>query len=227
MRSSIIVFAVVGLAGVRAKPVHAQAPAAVVADPPVDPKFPPGVTASTVPRHGEDTADAVCTAAVATAPRDVVIGHGFGGCLGGGEASHDPDVKAVGIIAAVNLGKINTDPKEKEERLKRWEAQLHPIRGATAPGLFSEAERHAKEWDYVHWADALRGRPVLLVEADDQNHADMEALAAALREKGAIALDHEAVSTDHSFSDHRIALQTIVVKWLEKVNANGGADKHS
>jgi hypothetical protein len=67
---------------------------------------------------------------------------------------------------------------------------------------------------------------VLLVAADDQNHADMEALAAALRDKGAIALDHEAVSTDHSFSDHRIALQTIVVKWLEKLNAHGVVDKH-
>jgi len=54
----------------------------------------------------------------------------------------------------------------------------------------------------------------------------MEALAAALREKGPIALDHEAVSTDDSFSDHRIAFQTIVVKWLEKLNAHGVADKN-
>jgi len=46
----------------------------------------------------------------------------------------------------------------------------------------------------------------------------MEALAAALRQKGAVALDHKAVATDHSFSDHRIALQTIVIDWLEKLN---------
>jgi len=25
-----------------------------------------------------------------------------------------------------------------------------------------------------------------------------------------------AVATDHSFSDHRIALQTVVIRWLEK-----------
>jgi len=29
--------------------------------------------------------------------------------------------------------------------------------------LFSEAERQAKEWDYVQWAEALRARPVGLV----------------------------------------------------------------
>jgi hypothetical protein len=57
----------------------------------------------------------------------------------------------------------------------------------------------------------------LLVEADDQNRADMEALAGALRRKNAVALKHVAVNTDHTFSDHRIALQTIVIEWLQEL----------
>jgi hypothetical protein len=129
------------------------------------------------------------------------------------------------MISAVNLGKINADAKERENRLKRWETQLHPVRGATASELFAEAERHAKDWDYVQWADALRQRPVLLVAADDQNHADMEALAAAIQQKGSVALEHTAVETDHSFSDHRIALQTIVLEWLEKLKRHASSDK--
>jgi len=147
--------------------------------------------------------------------RVVLIGHSFGGFIAGYEAAHDTDVKAVAMIAAVNLGKINADPKEREARLKRWETQLHPVRGTTAAELFAEAERHGKDWDYVQWAEALRTRPVLLLEADDQNHADMEALASALRQKNADALDQVAVATDHSFSDRRIELQSIVIKWLE------------
>lgn len=83
--------------------------------------------------------------------------------------------------------------------------------------VFAEAERHAKEWDYVQWADVLRTRPLLLVEADDQNHADMEALASALRQKGSARLEQKAVATDHSFSDHRIALQTILIDWLQQL----------
>ena len=74
------------------------------------------------------------------------------------------------------------------------------MRGATASELFTEAERHGKDWDYVQWADALRGRPVLLVAADDQNHTDMDALAAAIRQKDSVALEYSAVETDHSFS---------------------------
>lgn len=118
------------------------------------------------------------------------------------------------MIAAVNLGKINADLKERETRVKRWETQLHPVRGATAEQLVAEAEQHAKDWDYVQWAEWLHTSPVLLVEADDQNHSDMEALAAALRKKGSVALEERAMPADHSFSDHRIALQSIVVEWL-------------
>lgn len=149
--------------------------------------------------------------------RLVIIGHSFGGFLAGYEGSHDPDISAIGIISATNLGKINFDPKERDTRLKRWQTQLHPVHGATASDLFAEAERHAKEWDYIQWADALRTRRVLLVEADDQNHADMEALASALRQKGSVRLAQKAVPTDHSFSDHRIALQTIVIDWLQQL----------
>jgi len=149
--------------------------------------------------------------------RLVIIGHSFGGFLAGYEGSHDPDISAIGIISATNLGKINFDPKERDTRLKRWQTQLHPVHGATASDLFTEAERHAKEWDYVQWADTLRTRPLLLVEADDQNHADMEALASAVRQKGSARLEQKAVATDHSFSDHRIALQAIVIDWLQQL----------
>jgi pimeloyl-ACP methyl ester carboxylesterase len=151
----------------------------------------------------------------------VVIGHSFGGFLAGYEAGHDRDIRAVAMISAVNLGKINANANEREARLKRWETQLHPLRGSNASELFAEAERHAKDWDYVQWVEALRGRPVLLVVADDQNHADMEALAAGIRQKGSVALEDKAVETDHSFSDHRIALQSIVVRWLEVEEARG------
>jgi uncharacterized protein len=301
MRYGIAVFALLGLVWTFGGSSYAQqqAPAAVIADPAVDKKFPPGIVGITVPSHGvemdatlylaggagphgtvlllhglpgyeyngdlaqsirragwnvlifhyrgtwgtagtfsqssaiDDSMEAVRflrdPAAVAKYHLDpqrlAVIGHSFGGFVAGYVGSHDPNIGAVAMISAVNLGKINTDPKERETRLKRWQTQLHPVHGATAAELFAEAERHADDWDYVRWADSLRKRPVLLVEADDQNHADMEALASALRQKGAAVLEHTAVATDHSFSDHRIELQAIVVRWLEKLKASGAADK--
>ena len=89
---------------------------------------------------------------------------------------------------------------------------------AAACGAYA-AEVPLTDWDYVRWAGALRGRPVLIVTADDQNRADMEGLAAALRKNGSAALQHAAVQSDHSFSDRRIALQTIGLRWLESLTS--------
>jgi len=173
----------------------------------------------------EDTAAAVeflrdpATVAKYRLDRDrlVVIGHSFGAFLAGYEASRDHAIPAVGIISAVNLGTINADPKEREARQKRWEGQMHPISGATAAALFDEAARHTKDWDYTQWAGALHDRPILLFEPDDQNRSDMDTLAAALRRENAVALEQVLAPTDHSFSDHRILFQTVVVDWLDKL----------
>jgi len=276
-----------------------QAPPAVIADPPADSAFPPGLVCFTVPGHGvdkdavfyqaggggphgtvlllhglpgyeqnadlaqsirragwnvlilhyrgswgtagtfsqssaiEDTADAIrflrdpaSAAKYRIDPgRIVVIGHSFGGFLAGYAGAHDAPVAAVGMIAAVNLGRMNDDSKQREARLKRWETQMHPLHGTSAPELFAEAEKHGKDWDYIQWAGSLRGRPVLLVEAEDQNRADMQLLGAALREKPTVNLTEKSVATDHSFSDHRIALQAIVVDWLQTLTLTKGEVK--
>ena len=91
----------------------------------------------------------------------------------------------------------------------------------TASELFAQAARHATRWEYVRWASVLRDRALLIVTANDQNRTDMDALVAALRNNGARALRHAAVETDHSFSDRRIALQTIVIGWLDSLLRNG------
>jgi pimeloyl-ACP methyl ester carboxylesterase len=158
--------------------------------------------------------------------RVVLIGHSFGGFLAGYEGTRNPDLAGVAMISAVNPGTLNADPKERQIRLKRWSTQLHPVRGVTASELFAEAERHATSWDYRRWAGPLRGLPLLIVTADDQNRTDMDALAAALRKNGSAALQYAAVETDHSFSDRRITLQTIVLTWLESLPSNPRGVKH-
>ena len=158
--------------------------------------------------------------------RVVLVGHSFGGFLAGFEGSRNEDLAGIAMISALNLGTINADPKERQVRLTRWSTQLHPVRGVTASELFAEAARHATAWDYVRWTGALRGRALLLVTADDQNRADMDALAAALRKSGSAALQYAAVETDHNFSDRRIALQTIVLAWLENLTSNARRAKN-
>ena len=60
------------------------------------------------------------------------------------------------------------------------------------------------------------------VEADDRNASDNQALAAALKKLGNSQVTEVHMATDHTFSDHRIAQQGVVVKWLESVGAQKG-----
>lgn len=141
----MILVALLGIMWTPAYPRAQQAPSAVIADGPIDKRFPSGLAQFIVLSHGVEL-DAWLYVASGPGPHGTVI-------------------------------------------------LPHPVRGATAAELFAEAERHAKDWDYVQWAEGLRTRPVLLLEADDQNHTDMEALASALRQKSAGALEQVAVAT--------------------------------
>ena len=44
-------------------------------------------------------------------------------------------------------------------------------------------------------------------------------LAAALKSAGDSDVTEEHMTTDHSYSDHRIALESTIVRWLERHQA--------
>ena len=145
----------------------------------------------------------------------VVIGHSMGGRMAAYAGSHGNDLAGVVLIAALNLSVLTTEsPAEHETRLQRWRPQTRPLSGVTAEELIASAKPHAEDWDYVRWAPTLAKRPLLIIAADDQNLAQNRALAAATRKEHASNVTFVEMKTDHSFSDHRIALQLVVLRWL-------------
>jgi len=63
----------------------------------------------------------------------------------------------------------------------------------------------------------LKDRPIFVLEADDRNTSDNQALAEALRKAGDMKVTEQHMHTDHPFSDHRIAMQAAIVNWLEAI----------
>jgi hypothetical protein len=57
--------------------------------------------------------------------------------------------------------------------------------------------------------------PVLVLEADDGLGKANHAFAEARRKAGNERITDLHFPTDHSFSDHRIALQSAVIIWLQ------------
>ena len=100
-----------------------------------------------------------------------------------------------------------------------------PLAGTTADALMDELAAHGAGWDFVTLAPALKSRPVLLVTSDDGLAPDNARLAAALRQAGG-AVSETHFATDHSYSDHRIALELAVLDWLGKhEDGTEGAEK--
>jgi uncharacterized protein len=148
--------------------------------------------------------------------RLVLIGHSVGGFLVAYATARDAEILAVGMIAASNLGPstMRNWARDPQEIQTRFRANASRLAGTTGEKLLEEAKQNAASWNYLDYAPALKDRPVLIVEADDRNLSDNQALAAALRKVGNSRITETHIATDHIFSDHRIALQAAAVAWL-------------
>lgn len=145
--------------------------------------------------------------------RIVLIGHSMGGFMAANAAAHDPDVSALCMISAWDIGAAVLRPQTRE-RSTLFEEASKRLAGTTPQGMLQEAKANAANWNYLDWASLLMSRPVLVVESHDNTVGDNKAFAAAVRKAGGDHLTEQYFETDHSYSDHRIALQTAILSWL-------------
>jgi uncharacterized protein len=71
----------------------------------------------------------------------------------------------------------------------------------------------------VDFAPQLKSRPFLILTANDGLTENNNRLAAALKKAGDGDIDQVHMPTDHSYSDRRIELESVVVRWLERRQA--------
>jgi acetyl esterase/lipase len=153
--------------------------------------------------------------------RLVLIGHSAGGFMVAYATARDTEILGVGMIAASNLGPstMRAWSRDPQEIQARFRANASRLAGTTSETLLEEVKQNAANWNYLDYAPALKDRPVLIAEADDRNTPDNQALAAALKKLGNSRVTETHMATDHIFSDHRIALQAVVLEWLQSIGA--------
>jgi len=173
--------------------------------------------------------DAATVAKYNLDPRRIfVIGHSMGGMMTASATAHDPRVAGFVMISAWDIGagaKSFADPEFRKKQLAgdadNFAANVIPL--ATTPeALMDEMVANAAKWDFVDFAPALKSRPALILTADDGLTPDNQRLAAALKAAGDTDVTEEHMATDHSYSDKRIALESSVVRWLERHQSLAG-----
>ncbi len=150
--------------------------------------------------------------------RIVLIGHSMGGFMAAYTAAHDPGVYALVMIAAWNMGPTVLRGADNG-RADNYRNSSPRLSGTTPKGLIAEMKTNALRWNYLDYAGLLKTRPVLILEAKDRNTGDNHAMAEGLRNTGNPHVTEKYTDTDHSFSDHRIALQVAVLDWLQTLPA--------
>ena len=140
----------------------------------------------------------------------VLAGHSMGGWVTVHTAAHDPGLKGVILISAWDAGKAGaTTPAEKLEA--EMAEDMESLAGTNPKTMARELIVNAKQFSFAKVAEALRKTPILALTADDGLADDTNALVKAI---GGTKVTLKHAATDHSWSDRRIELESLILNWL-------------
>jgi pimeloyl-ACP methyl ester carboxylesterase len=156
-------------------------------------------------------------------PTDIVlIGHSMGGFMARYVGANDPAIKAIALISAADMGvdRMQSIPPDHRSDAIRPLAEhlaaegMAPLAGCTPESLAQEVATNATAWNIPNLAPKLATRPVLVITSDDGLAPSNDAFVEALHRIGDTQVKTIHMATDHSYSDHRIALQQAVLEAL-------------
>ena len=153
--------------------------------------------------------------------RIVMGGHSMGGLVTAMHASHDRDLAGAFFLDPWNAGADGARWAAAPPAARAaFEAGMddfgHALAGADPHSIAVEIAAHSREWDLVERAASLTHVPVLVIGAERGGGAGVRAFADAIAQAGGQISGGE-MSTDHSFSDHRIAMMSAVIDWLNNL----------
>ena len=156
----------------------------------------------------------------------VLVGHSMGGFVALEVGALDSAISAIVTISAADLGtsRLQAVPADKRQfAIKGLAASLEhegmaPLAGTSPEKLANEVLSNATHWSFVNLAPKLSTRRLLVITSDDGLAVPNNALVDAVEKLGDQEVRAIHIPTDHSYSDHRIALQQVVLNNLRLVN---------
>jgi uncharacterized protein len=167
--------------------------------------------------------DPANAASLRTDPKRIaVVGHSMGGFMAAYAGSHDQAILGSALISAANLHDwAGGDLKPEQESANRARLikaliaeDILPLAGCTGESLADDLLSHRKDYNFTDYAAGFGDRPLLILSSDDGLAGQDAQLAVVVRKQGSTHVTEQHFATDHSYSDHRIALQAAVLNWL-------------
>ena len=150
--------------------------------------------------------------------RIALVGHSLGGWVTAETAAADPDLLGAVMISAGDMGLLGTlakvNPKAAAQFLDDSRESLADVTGET---MAAELAPHAQEWSFAAVAPRLAGRRLMVLYSNDFVKAHSEGLIAALAKAGGTQFLTAYEDTDHSWSDKRLVLESLVINYLQSL----------
>lgn len=155
-------------------------------------------------------------AALVDAGKIVVLGHSMGGF---DTVMMGEDTEVVGYVTisawdVMNDAATVTTP-EAHRATEAALAETLSFTNMTYAALSADIAAHGQAWNWEANAAKMAGRPVLVIDSNDGAAPRGDAIVAAVISAGGPAPTRLKFETDHAYNDHRLALASAVVNWLQ------------
>jgi uncharacterized protein len=150
--------------------------------------------------------------------RIAIGGHSMGGWVTAETLAREPNVLGGVIISAGDFGALGLRAQQNRAAVVAiMNDNRESLAGVTGESMADEAMVHGKEWSFSTLGPKLTHRRLLVLYSNDFVKADSIELIKFVKAAGGTTLAEEYVATDHSWSDHRIALEALVINWLQSL----------
>lgn len=145
--------------------------------------------------------------------RIAVAGHSMGGWVTAMAGAQETGLAGLVLISAADMGAMgHTD---RPTVLKHMADDMESLAGTSPEAMTDEIIGAADANGLVAKAGALAATPMLVLSSDDGLAPQTDALVAAIRKAGGTKVKTAHVTTDHGWSDKRIALEARVIRFLQ------------
>jgi acetyl esterase/lipase len=148
-------------------------------------------------------------------------GHSMGGWVAAETLAHDSSLLGAVVISPGDFGAIGFQAQQNREAvIANMNDNRESLAGVTGESMADELKEHGEDWSFKTLAPELVHRNLLVLYSNDFVKADSLELIKDVKAAGGTTIAEKYVVTDHSWSDHRIALESLVVHWLGTLPGN-------
>jgi len=147
--------------------------------------------------------------------RVVIAGHSMGGWVTALTAAHDPRILGAILISMADMSRGALLPRAKE--IANMADDMESLAGVTAESMADEVIANAAKWRVADRVPELAHVRMLVITSNDGLAPQSDSLVKAVRAKGDTSVTSVHYATDHSYSGKRIALESSIIQWLDRL----------